>query len=230
VLHLRAGENRFNPDSLDAITAALDAVEADAEAGALVITGEGKFFSNGLDLAWMTEAPAGAPEDVVRRVHALLGRVLGFPAVTVAAINGHAFAAGAMLALACDLRVMRADRGFLCLPEVDLGLPFTPGMTALLQARMTPAVATAAMVLGRRFGGEDALAAGLVDAVAPETEVVSAAVALAEPAAAKPREAVRMIKQGLHADTLRALTEGAGRGDTDGLLSGVDTRASASAS
>jgi enoyl-CoA hydratase/carnithine racemase len=121
---------------------------------------------------------------------------------------------------------MREDRGFLCLPEVDLGLPFTPGMTALLRARMAPAVATAAMVLGRRFGGPDALAAGLVDAVAPEDAVVSAAIGLAEPAAAKPREAVRMIKQRLHAETLQALFAGSVADGADSLLAGVESHAS----
>ncbi len=121
IVRLQAGENRFNPENLDALAAALDEIE-NAEGGPspLVLTGEGKFFSNGLDLEWMSAAPSGEPERVLARVHALLARMLSFPSFTVAAINGHAFAAGGMLALACDQRVMRADRGFFCLPEVDL--------------------------------------------------------------------------------------------------------------
>ena len=64
------------------------------------------------------------------RVHELLARLLEIGVPTVAAIQGHAFAAGAMLALAHDERVMRADRGWSCLPEVDINIPFTPGMSA----------------------------------------------------------------------------------------------------
>ena len=70
-------------------------------------------------------------------MHALFGKMLALPVPTVAAIQGHCFAAGAMLAVAHDFRVMRADRGFFCLPEVDIHIPFTPPMAALIQARLS---------------------------------------------------------------------------------------------
>jgi enoyl-CoA hydratase/carnithine racemase len=101
---------------------------------------------------------------------------LTLPAPTVAAINGHAFGIGAMLALAHDRRVMRADRGWLCLPEVDLGLPFRPFMQALVTNRLPGNVAREAMLTGRRYPAADALAAGIVDATAPEAELLAAAV------------------------------------------------------
>ena len=87
------------------------------------------------------------------RLHELLARVLELDVPTVAALQGHAFAAGAMLALAHDQRVMRADRGFFCLPEVDIRIPFTRGMNALIAARLRGDAAHEAMTTGRRYGG-----------------------------------------------------------------------------
>src|SRR5699024_12526131 len=72
-------------------------------------------------------------------VHRLFARVLYLPVYTVAAVQGHAFAAGAMFTLAHDARVLRADRGFWCLPEADINIPFPPATIPPLQARLTPA-------------------------------------------------------------------------------------------
>ncbi|MBA2323727.1 MAG: enoyl-CoA hydratase/isomerase family protein [Pseudonocardiales bacterium] len=205
VVRMCEGENRFRPDSLAAIAAALDEVEGHEAPGAVVFTGAGKFFSNGLDLDWMGSAPPGGSEGVLAGVHALLARVLAFPTVTVAAINGHAYAGGAMLALACDFRVMRADRGYLCLPEADLGLPFTHGMTMMLRARMSPTTATAAMVFGARYGGAEAVTAGLVNDAVAESEVLAAALRRAGALAGKDGATVRTIKERLYAEPLAAL-------------------------
>jgi enoyl-CoA hydratase/carnithine racemase len=205
VLHLDPDdENRFHPDWLTAVEAALDEVDAVTGPCALVTAGSGKFWSNGLDLDWLMSNGALAPT-YVDRVHALLARTLAAPVVTVAALNGHTFAAGAMWALAHDVRVMRPDRGYFCLPEVDLGLPFTPGMSALIRARLTPATAHEAMTLSRRYGGDQALAAGIVDAVAGADHLLTAAVDLARPLASKARPVRAQIKEMLYADALAAL-------------------------
>lgn len=212
VLTLTEGDNRFNPTSLAAWRAALDEVEASEGAAALVTTGTGKFYSNGLDLDWMGAQPpenAASTGAMVSDVIKLLGRVLAFPMYTVAAINGHAFAAGAMLALAHDARVMRTDRGYFCLPEVDLGMPLAPGMTAIITARLSSQVAHEAIVTGRRFPADECLAKGIVDAVAPEDDVLRDAVALALPQAGKDRAGIGVLKRGLYADTLPILAEGA---------------------
>jgi len=205
VVRIDRDENRLHPELLTALESVLDGLERHDGPAALVLTGHGKFFSNGLDLEYMGANP-GEAEAVLARVHALLGRVLALDAPTIAAINGHAFAAGAMLALACDLAVMRADRGYFCLPEADLGLPFTPGMNALLTARLSPPVAHRAMVTGHRYTGAEALAGGIVAELAPEEEVLDRAVALATGLAGKSRHGVGAIKRGMYADVIETLT------------------------
>jgi enoyl-CoA hydratase/carnithine racemase len=204
VLDLGDTENRFHPDWLTSVEESLDVVEQAEGPRALVTTATGKFFSNGLDLEWL-----GAHGDqraaYIARVQALFARILGLPVITVAALQGHTFAAAAMLSLAHDHRVMRADRGFWCLPEVDLGLPFATGMSALIRARLPPQTAHEAMVTGRRYGGDDALAAGIVDHVAPEDRVRASALELARQHAAKAGPNLAAIKAGMYGPVLAAL-------------------------
>lgn len=207
VLRLRHGENRFSPDLLDALDDALATVATTDGPRALVTTGAGKYFTNGLDLDWLS-AHGDELVPYLGRVHALFAAVLRLPCATVAAANGHTFAAGAMLSLAHDAIVMRGDRGWWCLPEVDLGMPFTPGMNALIAARLPARTAHEAMVTGRRYTGAEALAAGIVDALADEDAVVAEAVALAGPLAAKAGPGLAGIRTTLHAPLLATLDDG----------------------
>lgn len=205
VLHMRAGENRFDRRFIDALFAALDEVETSAGPAALVTTGEGKFYSNGLDLAWLGGDGKAEAEPFLADVHRMFARFLAFPVPTVAAINGHAFAGGGMMALAHDFRVMRADRGFFCLPESDLGLPLTPGMNALVTAKLPTLTAHEAIVTGARFGGEDCVAKGVVHETAPEGEVLLRAIERARPLAGKDRATQSALKRRLYAAELAIL-------------------------
>jgi enoyl-CoA hydratase/carnithine racemase len=221
LVRMERGENRFHPELLSALESVLEELASHEEPAALVLTGSGKFFSNGLDLEYMGAHPDEA-EEILARVHALFGRVLGLDLPTVAAINGHAFAAGAMLALGFDLAVMREDRGYLCLPEADLGLPFTPGMNALITARLSPPVAHRAMVTGHRFPGSEALAGGIVTELAAEADVVDRAIELAGGLAGKPRQGIAAIKRGMYAEALEALAPDRGQPRHGGLVGKPD--------
>jgi len=205
-LHMREGENRFNPDFLTALNRHLDEIESVDGAAALVTIGEGKFYSNGLDLEWMEAQEPERTASFLADVHALFARVLAFPAITVAAVSGHAFAGGAMLALAHDFRVMRADRGYFCLPEIDLGLPLTPGMTALIQAKLPRKTWHEAVLTGRRYGGSDAEGAGIVHDAVTEAEVLPRALEIARPLAGKHRPTLAALKRGLYPRELEILT------------------------
>lgn len=206
VLTLDEDENRFNPDWVAAVSGLLDQVEATDAPRALVIAGSGKIWSNGLDLDWFA-ANVAQVNDFLLDVHELFARTLSLSVPTIAAIKGHAFAAGAMLALACDERIMREDRGYFCLPEVDIRIPFTPGMDALIKSRLTPQVAHEAMLTGRRYGGPDAVAAGIAQQAVAEDEVVPAAIARAAELAEKDPTTLATIKQRLYAPALATLRD-----------------------
>ncbi|HEX2095765.1 MAG TPA: enoyl-CoA hydratase/isomerase family protein [Solirubrobacterales bacterium] len=205
VIRMVSGENRLHPEMLAELETILDELEAGDEPAALVLTGSGKFFSNGLDLDYMSANPDDS-DRTLARVHRLFARLLALEVPAIAAINGHAFAAGAMLALCFDQAVMREDRGWFCLPEADIGLAFTPGMNALIRARLSPSVAHEAMVLARRYSGSEAQAAGIVAGLAPEEQVLGSAVDRAEALAGKPRHAIAAIKRDLYAGALEPLT------------------------
>lgn len=215
VLRLDDGENRFNVASVARWHQLLDELEAVEGPLALVVVGTGKFFSNGLDLDSFAADPQSAGA-VVEGVHRLLGRMLVFPAYTVGAINGHAFAGGAMLACTLDVRVMRSDRGYWCLPEVDLGLPLTVPMQAVVSARLPRAAAHDAIITGRRYDAQHAARLGIVEHVAPEHEVLERAIELAEPMAGKDRSVIAAHKQLLYGSVARTCgwSRGSDMGET----------------
>ncbi|WP_280339641.1 enoyl-CoA hydratase-related protein [Nocardia neocaledoniensis] len=206
VLDLGNGENVIGPGWLDAVEAHLDVVSARKGPRALVTTASGKFWSNGLDLQWLMSHGDQIPA-FSARVQALLARVLTLDLPTVAAIQGHAFGAAAMLALAHDHRVMRSDRGYVCFPEVDIQIPFTDGMCDLITAKLTPAAAHESMTTARRYGGRDAAAAGLVDAAVPESELFDESLARARTLAPKAGATLGLIKARLYRHAAASLTE-----------------------
>ncbi|OZF25673.1 enoyl-CoA hydratase [Rhodococcus sp. 14-2496-1d] len=205
VLDVGTDENRFSPNWLESMNSALDVVTEGKPTG-LVTVGSGKFFSNGLDVEWMT-GHRDRLDWYFDTVESLLARILTLPLPTVAAVNGHAFGAGAMLATAHDFRVMRTDRGYFCFPEVDVKIPFTAGMAALIQAKTTPGTAVAAMTTGRRFSGEEARIAGLIDATADIDALMSAASDMVSPLVGKDAVTLGAIKSTMFAEVATALSK-----------------------
>jgi enoyl-CoA hydratase/carnithine racemase len=203
LLRMQDGENRFNLPFLHALEQVLGA--AAAEGRSLVLTGDGKFFSNGLDLDWLSSAPPDEAAECFAVLHRVLATVLAFPGHTVAAINGHAFGGGAILAAAADVRIMRSDRGYFCFPEVDLGMAMSPQFDALLQARYPRQVLLTALLSGQRHTAPEALAATLIDSVATEDDLVPAALTRARTLSEKDGPTIGTIKASLYRPHLAVL-------------------------
>jgi enoyl-CoA hydratase/carnithine racemase len=203
VLDLGAGENVFSPEWITAVNDHLDAAEKESPA-VLVTTGSGRFYSNGLDLDWLG-THLDRYDSYLDRVEGLTSRLLTFPMPTVAAMPGHAFGFGAILALAHDFRIMREDRGYFCLPEVDLGLPLSPGMVALLRAKLPPQTVVEAATTGRRYGGPEALAAGIVQGTSTLEALLGSALERAAGLGGKDGRTLGGIKRELFQDVVERL-------------------------
>ncbi|MDP6688717.1 MAG: enoyl-CoA hydratase-related protein [Alphaproteobacteria bacterium] len=176
VLTMAAGENRWNTNFVRAFDARLDEVLASEGPAALVTTSaDAKFFSNGLDIDWRRgEGPGEGGDKAVfgKEFMALMGRLITFPMPTICAVNGHGFGAGFMVALCHDVRLMRADRGFLCANEIQIGLAIPDPELALFRHKMSGSAFFDTVQLARRWTGPDAQAAGFVHAVATEHELL----------------------------------------------------------
>src|SRR5688572_28865534 len=147
----------------------LDALEAEGSRP-LVLTGVRQVFCVGLDLVEAFELSRPDFETFVEDFEEAFLRLFTWPTPTAAAVNGHAIAGGAVLALACDRRFLVAERSSFGLKEVRLGLPFPP--VALEIARhAAPAASHVPLLLeGRRFASDEALALGLVHGLADHPE------------------------------------------------------------
>jgi len=168
VLTMVDGENRWNTSFVRAFAAALDEIEASDGPAALVTrSADAKFFSNGLDLDWIM-APAEHPDGGDAAVFgaefmAVMGRIITLPVPTVAMVNGHCFGAGFMAALCHDVRFMRADRGFLCANELQIGMTVPRPEIALFKHKIPAPHFHETVMLAKRWTGPAAVAAGFVE-------------------------------------------------------------------
>jgi enoyl-CoA hydratase/carnithine racemase len=191
------GPNTICLDWQNRMLEILDTVEGECGQGAsLVLIGADKFFCNGLNLEKLMTL---SPEEMAvfsRQMADIHRRFLILPCPTVAALNGHAFAGGAFMALSCDYRIMREDRGWFCVSEVDVGVPIPPGMMGILRGKLSANTARDAMLTGKRYTGPEAVAAGIVDATAEADALLDEAMSLAAQLATKEPGIFKTLKQG----------------------------------
>lgn len=167
VVTLNDNDNRFTPDFLNAFLSVLDEIENDTNATTMVVTSShDKIFSNGINLEWLMtidrEKDPNTFKSFLYLLNKLLKRTLMCPLLTIASINGHAFAGGAIWSCAFDFRLMRADRGFFCFPEADLNVPFLHGMTALVRKAVPSPYADEMMLTGIRLTAQECVEKGIV--------------------------------------------------------------------
>ncbi|GHJ86902.1 hypothetical protein NliqN6_3304 [Naganishia liquefaciens] len=183
-------DNRLTEDMLGQLLEALDQVELEwrkqsdwsaqfdvkRKGGAVILTSEiTKFFSNGLDYENSIKNP-NFHRDVFNPVSV---RLLTFPMITIAAINGHAFAGGYMMALLCDFRLMTDGKAWCCMNEIDFGAPMPPFFANLLHLRLSTTRSANILrktLLGHRFTAPELLEEGIVDEIVPAKQLQERAI------------------------------------------------------
>jgi enoyl-CoA hydratase/carnithine racemase len=213
VVDLGDGENRLDPELLAGLSEVLERLEAAQGPAALVTHASGTFYSNGYDLDWLTARSREEQRAFVAAHERLLARLLVLPVPSVAALPGHAVGGGALVALAHDLRLMRADRGCWWLPEIDVRIPFRAGMLALLRLRLREDALRDLALGGERLAPAAALARGVVDETPDAASLLPRAIERAEALAAKHRRTFARMKRDLYGDVARALAPDQSRGE-----------------
>jgi enoyl-CoA hydratase/carnithine racemase len=179
VVKMVNGENRFTPVFIKEFLQVFDEIEKDKAVNAVVIVStDVKSWSQGIDLIWMqgrmAEQDHQAIRDFLYGLNDIFKRILLFPMPVICAINGHAVAGGAILSLACDFRFMRADKGFFFFSEVDVGIPFIPGMMAFCRKAIPEYKFEEMMYTGKRYGAPEMEAHHVVMKACPNEEALMA--------------------------------------------------------
>lgn len=186
---------------LEGLEAELAAAEA-AGARAVVLTGTGGTFSAGVDLFRVVAEGLPYLERFLPVLSRALGRLFSFPRPVVAAVNGHAIAGGAILAMACDYRVLAAGGGRFGVPELLVGVPFPCLPLEIVRSAVPPHRLQEVVYGGGTYTVEETLAAGLAEEEAPPLDLLDRALAVAGRLAAIPPEAFRLTKLALRRPTL----------------------------
>ena len=207
------GENRHNLEYIATILRLFDEIEADKGISAVVITSDHpKYFSLGIDLNWVMTLLGDVQKlnelkKFLYGINDMFKRMLLFPMPIIAAINGHAFGDGAIMCCACDFRFMRADRGFFCFPEVDINIPFLPGMLEIVKTAIPYYKFMDMSLTGKRVGAKELEEHHIiVKACADDQELREASMAFAK-SLNKERGIFGEMKRRLNKGIIRAIEQ-----------------------
>lgn len=179
------GDNRHNMVFATQMNQCVDEILEDPDVSSMVLTSsDEKNFSQGVDVEWLGQRFAAQEFEEIKtfmyKMNDLFKRLLLMPVPVIAAVNGHAFGNGAILSCACDFRFMKKDRGYFCFPEVDVSIPFLPGMIAFVKKALPEYLFNDLLLSGRRTTAEELAAAhAIVKASDDQTALMSDAMAYA---------------------------------------------------
>jgi enoyl-CoA hydratase len=186
--------NALDIELLDAIVAQFEALRFSPNA-AIVITGQGRMFSAGVDLPRLIDGGAGYVQKFLPALQRLYDTVFNFPKPVVAAVNGHAIAGGCVLVCCADKRIAAKDGGRIGVTELLVGVPFPAMAFEVMRFATAPQYLPDVILRGPTFPTDEALKRGLIDEVVDPNELMSRALAEAAALGALPPETFAMTKQ-----------------------------------
>jgi len=208
---MNSGENRFNFPFFKAFLEVLDKIEHDTDANVLVVkSSHEKIWSNGIDLDWFLPAVEKEGPELRNKflveMFGFMKRVLTFPGLTIAAITGHAFAGGAFLSFAHDFRFMRSDRGWLCMPEVNIGMTLGPVFSAISRRALPMYLFEEMQYTGIRLTAQECVEHHIVKKACHIDDLMDETLAFAK-TLNKDKELIRKMKIETHQETLAVIDE-----------------------
>jgi enoyl-CoA hydratase len=200
----RPPANAIDETLLTDLGLALNAAQGDPVVRAIVLTGAGRFFSGGFDLA-APRRDAAAARQIQLLYRDLHAELLGFPKPTLAMVNGHAIAGGFVLALTCDYRLGVEGDHRIGLNEVAIGAGFPRTAVEIVQLRLPQARASELMLGGALYPAGQALRLGLVDELFPAAAFEATVLRRAARLGSHPRAAYVDAKLALVAGALERI-------------------------
>ncbi len=190
----RGKVNALNEPFVEQLGKSLGHLASDREIRAVILTGQGKFFSFGFDIPELLAYSKSSFARYITKFCNLYTSMFLFPKPLIAALNGHTMAGGCILAIACDYRVMASGKAKISLNEITFGSTLPAGCVEMLRYCIGPRNAQAVLYSGAMYSAEEALRLGLVDQACPPEDLLNAARKVAKDFAGRDGSAFKSIK------------------------------------
>ncbi len=184
----------INSDAVDDLIECFKQLENNNQIQAIILTGHEKFFSFGFDVPELLTYSKQTLKDFLTRFTQLNRDLFLYPKPLVGALNGHTIAAGCMLALAADYRIMVSEKAKISLNEINIGVSVFAGALEMLKFSVGHRNAEHILKSGKMYSPDEALQMGLIDKLATSDSLMNEAMTVASEYAEKNPKAFRAIK------------------------------------
>ena len=212
IISMDNGKNANNLEFAQELLTLLKDVEAEKSNKALILTSsDEKNWSQGIDVMWLMTSVQGGKRDDVKAFLSTMDEIytlmMQYPMPIIAAINGHTFGNGIVIAAACDFRFMRSDRGYVCFPEVDMNIPFVPGLIDVILKAVPKHKFNEMILTGRKMSADEMAEATFIDRTFDSVEALQQGALEFAQTFNKSRPIFAEHKRRLHKPVLEALAE-----------------------